>query len=113
MTELGSEYWTLANAITAFAVAQSLVFAYAVAQHGERIRSIRGTVTLGILFGVVAFCFAVWFCNHAQTELLGGAPPKRVCLLWWTMVGRTLAIIGYAGFGLSILWASVPRTGAA
>lgn len=113
MTDPGSEFWSLANAITAFAVAQSLVFAYAVAEHGDRIRSIRYSVTCGIGIGIVAFCFAVWFCNHAQTELLGNAEPVRACLLWWTMIGRMLAIAGYAAFGLTVLWASVPNAGSA
>jgi hypothetical protein len=36
---LGKEYWSLANGITAFAAVQSLAFTYAVAQHGDKIRS--------------------------------------------------------------------------
>ena len=106
MDMLGKEYWSLANAITAFAVAQSLAFAYALAgQAGDNIRSKRELVAFGI--GVAAFVFsaAVWFCNHAQIALLDdGARAKAGCLLTITMIGRIAAILGYNTFAMALLY---------
>jgi hypothetical protein len=107
----------LANAITAFAVAQSLALAYALAGNsGNSIRSKKDGVTVAIAGAALVFCVAVWFCNHAQTALLtvpastdaspmpaGPSLATIKCFLAATMVGRMLAIGGYAVFGIWLL----------
>jgi hypothetical protein len=84
MDELAKNYWSLANGITAFAVVQSLAFAYAMTKDGaERIRSRRDAVTWGIALAALAFSAAVWFCNEGHIEFLvaaatAAAPPGRI-----------------------------------
>jgi hypothetical protein len=105
MEDLGKEYWSLANAITAFAVAQSLVLAYALGgPAGDRIRSAKSFVTVAMGVAALVYSVAVWFCNHAQVVLLKpDHPPVAECLLAITMAGRIVAIIGYNAFGAWLL----------
>src|SRR5262245_41992145 len=105
MEELAKDYWSLANGITAFAVAQSLAFAYALTKDGSaRIHAKEEAVTWAIVLAAGAFCVAVWFCNHAHIALLteaAAAPDGKPlsggirCTLTGTMLGRMGAIIVY------------------
>jgi hypothetical protein len=106
----GKEFWSLANAITAFAIAQSLAFAYALAgEDGEKIQKMRNFVSPAIVAAGIAFCVAVWFCHYAHTKLLrsakdqGSSGSPNACLLTITMIGRVAAIAGYAAFAVKLL----------
>jgi hypothetical protein len=120
MDELAKNYWSLANGITAFAVVQSLAFAYAMTKDGaERIRSQREAVTWGIALAAFAFSAAVWFCNEGHIEFLvaaatqpGSITEGLKCTLTLTMLGRVGAILGYAGFALYILRTSGSKVAA-
>jgi hypothetical protein len=104
MEDLGKEFWSLANAITAFAVAQSLVLAYALGgEAGDKIRSAKKIVTPAIVIAALVYSVAVWFCNHAQVALLTPANQGAEYLLTITMIGRIVAIFGYNAFGMWLL----------
>lgn len=103
---IGKQYWSLANAITAFAVLQSLAFVYALAEDSAKIRSVEPIVTWAIAGSIVVYVLAVALCHRAQTSTLPQDSRLDSARSWlfWTMVGRAFAIVLFGAFGLAILY---------
>ena len=103
--ELGSLIWHLANAVTAFAAVQGLVFAYACAKKEVadvlNRRALKRAIAL--MVGVIAIgqCLAVWWCGHKLCLL--DAP--HCALHNEATLGRVGCIVGLAVFSIVILYA--------
>ena len=103
-SEITKLVWDLANGITAFAVVQGLVFAYACAKKeiGDAIN--RKTIKLAIAVMVVLIaigqCMAVYWCGAK----LCGLDPDHCELHWEVTAGRILCIVGLLAFSIIILY---------
>jgi hypothetical protein len=104
-TEIGKLLWELANGITAFAVVQGLVFAYACAKKeiGDVINRRRIKLVVAVMVSLIAIgqCFALWWCGAKLCAL----DADHCGLHWEATVGRLFCVGGLLVFSIVILYA--------
>jgi hypothetical protein len=96
--------WDLANGITAFAVVQGLVFAYACAKKeiGDAINRKTTKLAIAAMVALIAIgqCVAVYWCGAK----LCGLDPDHCELHSEVTTGRILCVVGLLAFSIIILY---------
>ena len=104
-TELAKLVWELANGIAAFAVVQSLVFAYACAKKevGDVLNRRPVKLALAVMLTLIGIgqCLAVWWCGTKLCEL----DPEHCGLQSEATFGRIACVAGLLVFSVVILYA--------
>jgi len=104
-SDLAKLLWDLANAITAFAIVQSLLFAYACARPDVGNVINRKAVKLALALMITAIgvgqCIVVWW-SGARLCVVDAA---HCGLHWEATSGRIFCIAGLLGFSIVILYA--------
>ena len=101
--EYAKEFWALGNAITAFALAQSLAFVLALRSGqghlekrvGEQCRFVLLAVTIAT---IVYVCLTVG-CQMASRSLFGSGLSSALSCYFWIWTGASLALIIVANAG--------------
>ncbi len=104
-SDLAKLVWDVANGITAFAVAQSLVFAYSCAKKeiGDVLNRKALKLAIAAMLALIAIvqCLAVWRCGVNLCEL----DPGHCELHSEVTFGRMLCVGGLLAFSIIILYA--------
>jgi hypothetical protein len=103
--DLAKLLWDLANAITAFAVVQSLVFAYACAKKdiGDVLNRKALKLAIAVMVALIGIgqCLAVWWCGTELCTL----DADHCNLHFEATIGRVCCIGGLLIFSIIILFA--------
>ena len=114
--EYGKDFWSVSNALTAFAVAQSIVFLVAVGPHQSdlyvAVRDNQPLVVAAIPVATAIYIGIIVFCHHAQWKLAGKLSTNlRSFVVWWKWAEivivaalgvSELVVVGGVGWGPSI-----------
>ena len=107
MAEYGSHFWSLANAITAFSIAQVIGILIALGQYPYLVSGVAKATMLVFFLSLiftVLYGFAVYWCYCAEVAFLKDTVTEvQREWLWRAMLGRLVAIVL---FGLAF-WVGV------
>ena len=108
-SEYGREFWSTANAVTGFALAQNLIFYVAVGPHcGALFNAVAGQSPLvewAIVFATAVYVGVIAFCHVARRRLSGPRTSDRLksLLAWWLACQLALVVLLNA-FAFAIVW---------
>jgi len=108
--EYAKEFWSVANAITAFAILQMIAYLLSAGASDSKIRSgviaIRSGILIGIVIATVFYSVVVWLLGNWQIKLLEGKGLTSLSdLLGWIRLARVVAIglTGIVGFWITLI----------
>ena len=107
VTGMADRLWHLSDAVTAFAILQSLAFLYALARSdiASRLVPFVRQVIIGTLIIVTLECVAVVGLALLGTGIIDDT--EHIFVWWWVTAGRVVAILAFSAV---ILYFLVPAT---
>jgi hypothetical protein len=107
--QYAKEFWSLANVVTGFSIAQMIAYLLAVGATDSKIRegvihNLSLVITLMIM-AMAFYCGIVGILCTWQLELLGQQHSTELSSKMWAIaVARILAILGISILGLWVTW---------